>query len=174
MGDRIGFRSEPEFFPITPTTNEQLEVMATQAFGTLLENHKITAALGAEYGFTSFLMLQPTLWSEGKPLHPSEEAILNDSLGEPGVNDTMAVRSIMANMLEERSAGDDEFRYVYNFSDVFDAVSEPLYKDWAHVSFKGNQVVAESMFEILKQEVCERPPGNISDLTNGQLQLACG
>ena len=52
----------------------------------------LSTALGDEFGFTSMFVLQPSLWTDGKPLHVSERRILVEHLERRAMTHIMATR----------------------------------------------------------------------------------
>ncbi len=147
--------------------------LGEQAISTWLENRKIVAGLAREYGFTPIFMFHPGLWSEGKPLDPSEADILSSEMRYASLNLIMNVRAAMAKALDRRLQETDGHENVYNLNDVFEDVAEPLYIDYAHVTGRGNEIVAERILEILKNELCRQMPMHISDRTRKQLASVC-
>lgn len=174
MGHRIGLRPETGTAIAEVRASEgEIPDLAQPTVGLLLENHRITTALADEYDFTTLFLLQPTIWTEDKPLHAAEVAILGTNMQDSYISHTLSLRAEMANNLHQRLHEVDNLRRVYDLSDIFDTVTDFLYFDWVHVNEIGNRIVAERIFEILKEELWSRPPKRISELTKAQLETAC-
>jgi len=107
-----------------------------------LSNYNITSAIGKEYGFKVILVLQPSLYSGKKILQDYEKAMLKGS--QPTVNATY--KEIRKTVKEGDFAG------IYDLSNIFEEISEPIYIDWAHIGRLGNYYVANEIAKIIKEE----------------------
>jgi hypothetical protein len=63
--------------------------------------------------------------------------------------------------------------HVFDISNVFSEVAEPLYVDWCHVSPPGNRLVARRIFTLLSADLCAAPPLPRNEWASGQLAAAC-
>lgn len=107
-----------------------------------LANYNITSSIGKEYGFKVIFILQPNLYSGKKNLQDYEKAMLKGS--QPTVNATYKeIRKIV----KERN-----FAGIYDLSDIFEKVSEPIYIDWPHIGPLGNYYVACEIAKIIKEK----------------------
>ena len=144
---------------------------AEQAAHILVENYKIVTALGQAYGFIPFFIFQPSLVIGDKPYHPSELRMLPSgftSTGNKAKDSTMyQMRRVLV-----REGRDNGINF-YDISDVFTSTAEPIYIDGVHVTGRGNRIIAERMFEILKNELCDGQSIHVSDLSKAQLTSAC-
>lgn len=105
-------------------------------------NYKIASSIGKEYDFGVILILQPNLSSGSKKFQDYEKKFLEGGLGSiDAVYDR--IREII---IETNPVG------VYDLSDVFREVDEPVYIDWAHIGPLGNYYVARKIIEIIKYE----------------------
>jgi hypothetical protein len=56
-------------------------------------------------------------------------------------------------IFRERLAADQAPEQVHDLSDMFAEVDRPIYIDWAHLSQAGNRMVAERIFETLRDQL---------------------
>ena len=138
-----------------------------------MKNHSYVEALGDKFGFIPIFVLHPSMWTEGKPLHDSELAILAEEFRSRGMTHIMATRAKLAELLDDRLEGSRDLDGIYNLADAFQGISDPLYIDYVHVTGRGNAIVAEKLLDIVKGELCGRPPRRASDHTRAQLAAAC-
>ena len=135
-----------------------------------LGNYNMTEALGQAYGFVPVFIFQPSLTVGEKPLDASEEGFAATKSGK-GVRKEM--RKAVRQHLQEEGAPAG----IYDLSDVFAGVADPIYIDSVHITGKGNQLVAERLFEIVTNDLCQQVPAHViahvSVLTRTQLTLAC-
>jgi len=108
----------------------------------LISNFKIASSLGKEYGFRVILCLQPNIYSGKKVLQEYEKEFLKTRLRAVDLTYTEIKRIIK----ENTSSG------IYDLSDVFETIAEPIYIDWAHIGPLGNYHVAQKIKEIIKSE----------------------
>ncbi len=159
------------------TTPEYLDAnfrfLGGQAVDVWLANHALVAALGEEFGFAALFALQPSLWTEGKPLHVSEKRILAEHLDIRAMTHIMATRAEMSAIVEERRRDGTLPSNVHNFAEVFSTVEEPVYIDYVHTSGPGYHIVAEALFERLKEHLCGNAPPNVSERVAGSIAARC-
>lgn len=156
-----------------PANVRDEDSLARQALDVWLENRQIVVALGRTYGFVPVFTFQPILGSTGKPLDESEQRLLATSMTRstgPGLLVHERMRELLSHDLAN---GNETLTAVYDMSDVFQAVNEPLYLDWAHVSGDGNRIVAKRILDILQGEVCVDAPPRVGEATTAQLSAAC-
>ena len=133
-----------------------------QAVDVWLANHALVAALGDEFGFTALFALQPSLWTDGKPLHVSEKRILAEHLEIRAMTHIMATRAEMSAIVEERRMDGTLPSNVHNLTEVFSTAAEPVYIDYVHTAGPGYRIVAEALFEWLREHLCGNAPPNVS------------
>ena len=149
------------------------DYLANQAIDVWLSNREIVSALADEFGFMPIFVLQPSLWTDGKPLHVSEIGILSDHLESRAMTHIMAVRAEMSSVLQSlRSAGTLPSN-VHDFSDIFAGIEAPLYIDYVHTAGPGNRIAAQALFDILAANLCRASPPNVSPRIAAAISDAC-
>ena len=144
-----------------------------QAVDVWLANRELVTALGDEFGFTSLFVLQPSLWTDGKPLHVSERRILAEHLERRAMTHIMATRAEMSSILGELRRFGTLPSDVHDLGDVFSAVEKPVYIDYVHTAGLGYRIVAEALFERLREHLCGTMPPNVSVRVGAALDEAC-
>ena len=144
-----------------------------QAVDVWLANHELVSALGSEFGFTALFVLQPSLWTDGKPLHVSERRILAEHLDIRAMTHIMATRAEMSAILGERRRDGTLPSNVHDLADVFSTVEEPVYIDYVHTSGPGYRIVAEALFERLRQHLCGIAPPNVTARVADAIDARC-
>ena len=144
-----------------------------QAVDVWLANRELVMALGNEFGFTSLFVLQPSLWTDGKPLHVSEKRILSEHLERRAMTHIMATRAEMSTILGERRENSTLPSNVHDLAAVFSTVEEPVYIDYVHTSGLGYRIVAEAMFEKLREHVCHTALPNVSKRIADSIGAGC-
>ena len=148
--------------------------LAGQAVDVWLANHALVTALGDEFGFASLFALQPSLWTEGKPLHISEKRILAEHLDIRAMTHIMATRAEMSAIVEERRRDGALPSNVHNLAEALSTVEEPVYIDYVHTSGPGYRIVAEALFERLRAQLCEAVPPAVSTRVAEAIDGRCG
>ena len=74
------------------------------------------------------------------------------------------------------SAGEDDTlpSNVHDLGDVFSTVEEPIYIDYVHTAGPGYRVVAEALFERLREHLCGGTPPNVRARIVDEIDAACG
>jgi lysophospholipase L1-like esterase len=108
----------------------------------LISNYKIASSLGKEYGFRVILCLQPNIYCGKKILQEYEKKFLKTRLKAVDL-----VYGEIKKIIEETSSSG-----IYDLSDVFETIADPIYIDWAHIGPLGNYHVAQKIGEIIKSE----------------------
>lgn len=149
---------------ITPRfLDANFRFLGGQALDVWLANRELVTAYASEFGFTSLFVLQPGLWTDGKPLHVSERRILSEHLEIRAMTHIMATRAEMSALLEERRNHGTLPSNVHDLNDVFSTIETPVYIDYVHTAGPGYRIVTEALFETLKEHLCDVPPPNISE-----------
>ena len=160
---------------ITPRfLDANFRFLGGQAVDVWLANNRLVTALGDEFGFTALFVLQPSLWTDGKPLHVSEKRILAEHLERRAMTHIMATRAEMSAILGERRGNGTLPSNVHDLADVFLTVEEPVYIDYVHTSGSGYRIVAEALFKRLREHLCGTIPPNISARTAESIADSCG
>ena len=167
-------RQDDSEVDITPKfLDANFRFLGGQAVDVWLANRDLVLAMGDEFGFTSLFVLQPSLWTDGKPLHVSERRILSEHLERRAMTHIMATRAEMSSILGERRRDGTLPSNVYDLGDVFSAVEEPVYIDYVHTAGPGYRIVAEALFERLREHLCGTMPPNVSVRVGVALDEAC-
>jgi len=110
-----------------------------------LRNLQVVAALAQQYGFRYAFFWQPALWAEHKPLSDEEKAISRiQSNSVAGI--TSFFPAVYERMRSVRQP------HLYYIGDAFNNVRTSLYLDYAHISPRGNAIVVQRMFTILRAD----------------------
>ena len=104
-------------------------------------------ALSREYGFQVYFFWQPHLLNLSRNVHPYEQEIINNSA--PGRVESQ--RQVYLQAKERFSNREDED--IFFLGDVLNESKEPIFIDWSHISPRGNQIIAEKMFECLRDKI---------------------
>jgi len=98
--------------------------------------------LGNENGFSTIVTVQVILVTTGKQLSKDEVTYLKGNVWE---NTTRNILATMSGFLPEMNKSCAQTGDLRN---IFDNYSEPLFFDDAHVTDRGDEIIAESLFEI--------------------------
>jgi lysophospholipase L1-like esterase len=124
-------------------TDASLRAKAIATVEHFEQNLNIAMDLGKSRGFRVYGFWQPTVVYGRKPLSASEVLMVVAS------SDPATPFQAMIPVYEEaqrRAASAGKFVFLGN---VFDAVQEPLYFDWVHLSPRGNELVAHAVAEYV-------------------------
>ena len=168
-------RQDDTDIDITPRhLDANFRFLGGQAVDVWLANRELVMALGDEFGFTSLFMLQPSLWTDGKPLHVSEKRILAEHLEIRAMTHIIVTRAEMSAILQERQRNGTLPSNVHDLADVFSTVEEPVYIDYVHTSGSGYRIVAEALHEKLREHLCDTTPAPASARIQDAILEACG
>jgi hypothetical protein len=104
---------------------------------------KQVKAIGKAYGFEVYHVWQPILLTENKPLTPAEKKVIDET--SPALIKSYQVAQ---QLVKAKLGQNDNFYYI---ADVFNNFPEPLYFDFCHTGPKGNEIVAQKIYdEIFK------------------------
>ncbi len=96
--------------------------------------------IAKEYNIDIYFFLQPAAFSRKNPIgiekkyHNIDEAKI-------------------ARQIYEKISSEIKIKNFYNISDIFDDYDEQFFYDYAHLSRKGNLVVSEKIYKILKENI---------------------
>ena len=165
--DNADFDTTPRFL------DANFRFLGGQGVDVWLANHALVTALADEFGFTTLFALQPSLWTDGKPLHVSEKRILAEHLEIRAMTHIMATRAEMSSIIEERRGNGLLPSNVYNLAEVFSTVEEPVYIDYVHTAGSGYRIVAEALFEMLREQLCGNTPQSVSTRVAEAIEGRC-
>jgi lysophospholipase L1-like esterase len=131
---------------LIPITGEDENGMGNQLAPEVVENYlgtyQVVAALANEYSFEKFFFWQPHLAAGGKVFTEQEQEFRTEI--------TPALSNLAQDVyaqIEEASIDYDKLWYIAN---IFDEYENQIWIDaWGHVTPEGNQIVAESMLEVI-------------------------
>jgi lysophospholipase L1-like esterase len=107
------------------------------------QNLSIAEALGKSRGFRVYAFWQPVVVYGHKPLAVSEK-LLVDASSDPATPFQAMIPVYQEAQRRAASAGDFVF-----LGNVFDAIQEPLYFDWVHLSPRGNELAAHAIAKYI-------------------------
>ncbi|MXY44109.1 MAG: SGNH/GDSL hydrolase family protein [Dehalococcoidia bacterium] len=167
-------RQDDAGIDITPKfLDANFRFLGGQAVDVWLANRELVMALGDEFSFTALFVLQPSLWTDGKPLHVSEKRIFAEHLEIRAMTHIMATRAEMSLILGERRRDGTLPSNVDDLADVFATLDEPVYIDYVHTSGPGYRIVAEALFERLREHLCLEEPPNVSERVADAIGAGC-
>jgi len=121
--------------------------------------------LGNQQGFDTIITLQPMI-STGKKILTQQEVEQRLRLERGGMAKNYPVYKEQLNELKSHCTLTADLR------GIFDHLEEPIYWDWAHTGPKGNQIVAENLYQlslptVMKQSknIVQNKDGQVSDAT---------
>lgn len=159
---------------ITPRfLDANFRFLGNQAIDIWLANHGLVTALGDEFGFMPLFALQPSLWTDGKPLHSSERRILSEHLESRAMTHITATRVEMSSILEDRRQGGLLPYNVYDLADVFSTVEEPVYIDYVHTAGPGHNLIAQALFNRLVNQLCRTALPNVTPRIADAIAASC-
>lgn len=126
---------------LLPEKEEALNRLADAIVEDYLKNTEVVKRLAQAYGFQYLFIWQPALITT-KALTPEEKKL-------PGWENQKMVKMyelVYAKMAQRKI---DHF---HNISTLFDQKQKTLFFSWAHTTEEGNELVADRLFQILKQE----------------------
>jgi hypothetical protein len=127
-----------------PISDSRAMAMAVRTRDNYLANLELIQTLAAHYGFRYLAYWEPVLPAQGKPLTSSEEEWrAGEELFDPG--STMVVRTSYALF---RTLHRPDLVYL---GDVFQGRHETLFRPGNHLGPEGAQLVAERMFQALRE-----------------------
>lgn len=150
----LGHRGRPAPVPWDASQDPgEIADRATEAVEVWIENTGIVEAFARRHGFETLFLLQPSLMVGEKPLHPSEEAILEKERGNAAKVQSMDVYREMRDEMRRRSRA-GEAMPVADLSDVFADVEAPLYFDYVHLSGEGNRILGDAIASRVVTRLC--------------------
>jgi lysophospholipase L1-like esterase len=117
---------------------ELVQRLSREIVMTMEENARLVDELADALGFEAWFFWQPTLYTK-KHVAPEEEAFADVGFG--ALTRDVYVQS--TGVVRTRD-------FAMDISDAFDGEPHPVYIDWAHVVERGNELVAERIYERIK------------------------
>ena len=109
-----------------------------------LGNYKIVGALAQKYGFEYFFFLPPMVLLGNKPLTPEEQQIKH------GMEVEAAFYKLYIAVYQTIEKNASKYQNLYPMTHIFDHYDSLLWIDAEHVTPIGNQVIAESMLDVIQ------------------------
>lgn len=115
-------------------------------------NMRMIHGVLSEFAIPFLAIGQPSSWAkEGKnDIRELEYQILHKSLLTDGKSYESAIKNAR-DMRENVKSDSERFEWLEDFSDIFDGKSG-MYVDVVHCSEKGNRIIAEKVYELLKEK----------------------
>ena len=121
-----------------------------------LQNERMMHGLLNEFQIPFLAVYQPVLWSKGGKKYIDE--IIKEKLHRSTIVDTESYETAIKNAKNAHANikyDAQETEWLYDFSTIFD--NEPgVYMDVVHCTEKGNKIIAEQIFELLKTVLLEK------------------
>jgi hypothetical protein len=147
--------------------------LAERGIDLWLANARVVESLARKYDFASLMFFQPGLWSDSKPLDPSEEMLLTTEAEFASLKTVMRVRAEMASALDAMLIDSPVAKSVVNLHGLFADTSEPVYIDYVHITGRGNEIAAERIASEMLKRLCLQPSADLNQKTLGQLRAGC-
>jgi len=128
---------EPPGSP-APTDNDRISKVVSRWKNNWIE----ICELGEKKGFMTLLTVQPIVGAGNKSLTPYE------SLHIPKTEDHLATLKVLNGLAESLTELDHVCEETADLRNVFDNVTGPIYTDEVHVSDRGNEIMADKLFEL--------------------------
>jgi len=104
-------------------------------------------AIAKEYEFRALFFWQPNLFSLTRKNHSYENHII-ENRSPILAKSQKSVYEVAKNRLSNREGED-----IYFLGNLFDEVRKPIYIDWMHAGPDGNELVAEEMFQHIRESL---------------------
>jgi len=98
--------------------------------------------LGNSNGFSTLVTVQPTVLTTKKELSQDEAQFIKNKASEETTKIILESMSVSLPSMEQKCTNTGDLR------GVFDDFEEPLFFDDVHVTDKGNEIIAEKLFEL--------------------------
>jgi lysophospholipase L1-like esterase len=106
-------------------------------------NYQVVTALAQKYGFASFFFVQPIVSMGRKPLTNEEQEI------KQRLEMDEAVNKLCTSVYHQMELESTKLPALYSMVHLFDGYDSLLWIDEAHVTPRGNQLVAEEMLDVI-------------------------
>jgi hypothetical protein len=108
-------------------------------------------------GIQPVFLLQPVLLLSHKPLSDSERRMRAYNLRLDGPSLAYSFEQLYPRMASEmqHAAQADRFSFL-DLTSVFDSTSQQTFSDYCHLTADGNQIIAERVFQLLRDSFAER------------------
>ena len=138
----------------TPEDPSETVALGRRAADIWFSNIRMTRAIGERYGFDSYFFLQPSLLVGEKRLHESEQALVISERDNAAKLAGMEVYAEMQRAVRERLEAESPDG-VFDRTDLFSTVAEPLYIDYVHFADHGNALLAEEIVASVLDSQCD-------------------
>jgi hypothetical protein len=147
--------------------------LAERGIDLWLTNARVLEGLSRKYNFDVLMFFQPGLWSDAKPLDPSEEMLLKTEAEFASLKTVMRVRAGMASALDAKLIDSPGANSVVSLNELFANTPEPVYIDYVHITGRGNEIAAARIASEMLNQLCLQPSADLNQKTLGQLRAAC-
>lgn len=151
---RIGAPDQKQGNWTTPAGPHATKMQGNQAAEIWLSNIRIIKALGRTFDFEPIFLLQPSLLVGEKTLHRSEQRLVETEKDNAAKKAGMEVYEEMRQAIRKHLI-DEPLCGVYDRTDLFRDVAEPLYIDYVHIAEQGNELIAAEITKMILAQRCE-------------------
>ncbi|MDE7131967.1 MAG: hypothetical protein K2O65_09250 [Lachnospiraceae bacterium] len=159
-GDLFAFQYSKEIYEFAHRNIEEAWMLQMRSYGndtvdkmrdikicvdTWLQNITLMKAIADAKGIQFYAFVQPMLDSKNNRDKKEESLLLS---GVDLVEQNAAIASAFRKEVADREL-EKEYSYIYDLSDIFDNVYN-VYLDEIHVNEKGNSIIADKIFEIVR------------------------
>ena len=116
-------------------------------------------------GVKAVFLLYPEVQVTHKPLTDSEQQFLKSELQLPGYTYWIQQSFPKISTQMQASAREDGFTFL-DLTNAFDDTSEQTFSDNVHLTPAGNRIIAERLFQALKQTLADKIDLRLQDLEN--------
>jgi hypothetical protein len=137
------FKTETDLEKKQASDPELVQRLSREFVMTMEENARFVAKLGEAWGFETWFFWQPLVYTK-KHLSREEEGVSDTGHGNIGFGTLpWDVYRRSTELVRSRN-------FAIDLTEVFDGERGSIYIDWAHVSERGNELVAERVYETIK------------------------
>lgn len=132
-------------------TDQETDQIIQDIINTYLNNYRIVEALSKDFGFEFYFFWQPSITLD-KPLTEIELATVDiyvPRIGPLYFEDNMDIINTVYREIEDRAS---DFDNLYYLGYIYEEHDELLFYDLLHVTPRGNEIVANAIFDIVFSE----------------------
>lgn len=123
-------------------TDEGLKKLARQIIEEYRKNMDLVERLSQSYGFKYVFLWQPVLFTVNPKTEEEQKAL---AVRPKGLEELYIYTYELAEKLNTPN--------FYNLSHLFDGKTETFFIDYCHIGERQNQIVADKIFELIKNEL---------------------
>lgn len=156
LGKRPEFEDPVRISELTPKEQTHFSIAESQV-GEYAHVARQIYRISNLDGIKPVFLLQPVLILSHKPLSDSEERMRAYNLRLDGPSLAYSFEQLYPRMASEmqHAAQADSFSFL-DLTSVFDSTSQQTFSDYCHLTGDGNQIIAERVFQLLRDSFAER------------------